>query len=205
MTYVLGLTGSIGMGKSTTAQMFRDLGCPVHDADAAVHALYAGEAVAPVAALFPDVVVDGRIDRTRLGRHVLGHPENLASLESVIHPLVRARENAFLARARAEQRPLAVLDVPLLFETGGAARCDGVLVVTAPADVQRSRVLSRPGMTEQRYVDILTRQMPDADKRASATFVVDTAQGMDIARRQVEAIVRQLSDAGRPLPAEDMP
>ncbi len=205
MTYVLGLTGSIGMGKSTTAQMFRDLGCPVHDADAEVHALYAGEAVAPVTALFPDVVVDGRIDRIRLGRHVLGHPENLSRLEAVIHPLVRARENAFLARARAEHRPLAVLDVPLLFETGGAERCDGVLVVTAPSDIQRSRVLSRPGMTEQRFGDILARQMPDADKRARATFVVDTSQGMDIARRQVEAIVRQLSDAGRLLSPEDKP
>ncbi len=205
MTYVLGLTGSIGMGKSTTAQMFRDLGCPVHDADAEVHALYAGEAVAPVAALFPDVVVDGRIDRTRLGRYVLGHPENLSRLEAVIHPLVRARENAFLARARAEHRQLAVLDVPLLFETGGAEHCDGVLVVTAPSDIQRSRVLSRPGMTEQRFGDILARQMPDADKRARATFVVDTSQGMDIARRQVEAIVRQLSDAGRLLSPEDKP
>ena len=202
MTYVLGLTGSIGMGKSTTAQMFRDLGCPVHDADAEVHALYAGEAVAPVAALFPDVVVDGRIDRARLAGHVLGHPENLARLEAVIHPLVRARENAFLARARAEQRPLAVLDVPLLFETGGAARCDGILVVTAPPDVQRSRVLARPGMTEQRLADILARQMPDAEKRARATFVVDTGQGMDIARQQVEAIVRQLSDAARPVSPE---
>jgi dephospho-CoA kinase len=123
----------------------------------------------------------------------------------VIHPLVRARENAFLARARAEQRPLAVLDVPLLFETGGAARCDGVLVVSAPPDVQRSRVLSRPGMTEQRFGDILARQMPDADKRARATFVVDTAQDMDIARKQVEAIVRQLSGGAKPLSPEDKP
>ena len=196
MTYVLGLTGSIGMGKSTTAEMFRTLGCPVHDADAEVHALYAADAVAPVAALFPDVVAEGRIDRARLGQHVIGHPEKLAKLEAIIHPLVRAREQAFLARARAAKSPLAVLDVPLLFETGGDRRCDGVVVVTAPPDIQRARVLARPGMTEQRFADILARQMPDADKRARATFVVDTGQGMDIARQQVEAIVRQITKAG---------
>jgi dephospho-CoA kinase len=205
MTYVLGLTGSIGMGKSTTAQMFRDLGCPVHDADAEVHALYEGEAVAPVGALFPDVVVDGRIDRERLRRQVLGHPDNLARLEAVIHPLVRARESAFLARARAAHHPLAVLDVPLLFETGGDARCDGVLVVSAAPDVQQSRVLARPGMTEQRLRDILARQMPDAEKRARATFVVDTGHGMDSARRQVEAIVQQLSAGARPPSPQETP
>jgi dephospho-CoA kinase len=193
MTYVLGLTGSIGMGKSTTAAMFRDLGCPVHDADAEVHRLYGGEAVAPVGLLHPDVVVDGRIDRERLSRHVVGSPERLRQLEAIIHPLVRTSEAAFVARARAAGAPLVVLDIPLLFETGGEARCDGVVVVTAPADIQRERVLSRPGMTADKLAGILARQMPDADKRARADFVVDTGRGMDVARAEVRSIVAELT------------
>jgi dephospho-CoA kinase len=194
MTYVLGLTGSIGMGKSTTAALFRELGCPVHDADAAVHALYGGEAVAPVAALHPDVVVDGRIDRERLARHVVGSPERLKRLEAVVHPLVRRAEADFLARARAEGAPIAVLDVPLLFETGGAERCDGVVVVSAPEAVQRARVLARPGMTEARLDGILARQMPDAEKRARADFLVDGGSGVDVARAQVAAIVEAIRE-----------
>jgi dephospho-CoA kinase len=192
MTYVLGLTGSIGMGKSTTAALFRELGCPVHDADAAVHALYGGAAVAPVAALHPDVVVDGRIDRERLARHVVGSPERLKQLEAVVHPLVRRSEADFLDRARAEGAPIAVLDVPLLFETGGAERCDGVVVVSAPEAVQRARVLARPGMTEDRLDAILARQMPDAEKRARADFLVDGGSGVDVARAQVAAIVEAI-------------
>lgn len=200
-TYVLGLTGSIGMGKSTTAQMFREMGSPVHDADQAVHALYAGEAVGPVGALHPEVIVDGRVDRTRLAAAVLGRPDRLKALEAVVHPLVRAREEAFLAQARAEGRPLAVLDIPLLFETGGEARCDGVLVVTAPADVQRQRVMARSGMTEAALAAILGRQMPDAEKRARARFVVDTSRGLEAARRDVARIVQQIGETASTSPA----
>jgi dephospho-CoA kinase len=197
MTYVLGLTGSIGMGKSTTATMFRDLGIAVHDADAEVHRLYGAEAVAPVARLYPDVVVDGRIDRERLSRHVVGSPERLKQLEALIHPLVRASETAFLARARRDKAPLVVLDIPLLFETGGEARCDGVLVVSASAEVQKARVLARPGMSQAKFDGILARQMPDAEKRRRADFVVDTGQGIDVARAQVHAIVENLTNRPR--------
>ena len=194
MTYVLGLTGSIGMGKSTTAALFRELGCPVHDADAAVHALYGGDAVAPVGALHPTVVVDGRIDRERLARQVMGSPERLKELEAIVHPLVRRSEADFLARARAEGAPIAVLDIPLLFETGGAERCDGVVVVSTPEAVQRIRTLARPGMTEARLDAILARQMPDAEKRARADFLVDGGSGVDVARAQVASIVRSIRE-----------
>jgi dephospho-CoA kinase len=197
MTLVLGLTGSIGMGKTTTADMFRALGVPVHDADAAVHDLYRSEAVEPVGRLFPEVVIDGRIDREALGRAVIGHPERMKALEGVIHPLVRRREQAAIAAARASQVPLIVLDVPLLFETMGAERCDAVAVVSAPAEMQRARVLARPGMTETRFQQLLVRQIPDAEKRARADFVVDTGQGLDVARRQVEAIVVAMSERAR--------
>jgi dephospho-CoA kinase len=198
MTMVLGLTGSIGMGKSTTARMFSDLRVPVHDADAAVHELYRAEAVKPVAALFPDAVDrdeagQDSINRERLSKLVLGHPERLAALEAVVHPLVREREQAFLRQAWAAGSPLVVLDIPLLFESGGAARCDAVAVVTAPLAVQRSRVLARPGMTEARFEAIQARQMPDADKRARATYIIDTGKGLDHARAQVAAIVASVS------------
>lgn len=194
MTYVLGLTGSIGMGKTTTAAMFRDLGCPVHDADAEVHRLYGNEAVAPVAAIYPDVVVNGRIDREKLSLHVIGSSERLKQLEAIIHPLVRASEIAFLAKARATKVPLVVLDIPLLFETDGEARCNGVVVVTAPAEVQKARVMARPGMSEAKLNGILARQMPDAEKRARADFIVDTGRGLDVARAQVRAIVEELTN-----------
>lgn len=205
MTYILGLTGSIGMGKSTTAAMFRELGCPVYDADAEVHALYEGEAVAPVAALHPGVIVGGRIDRALLAAEVVGHPDRLAALERIIHPLVRERERAFVAAARAGRAPLAVLDIPLLFETGGEARCDGVAVVTAPAEIQRERVLARPGMTEERLAAILARQLPDSQKRARADFIVDTGQGLDVARAQVRAIVAELSSPNSPMRRDSQP
>jgi dephospho-CoA kinase len=190
VTFVLGLTGSIGMGKSATAGLFREAGVPVHDADACVHALYApgGAAVAPVAALFPGVVDGtGAIDRGRLRDAVIGDGAALARLEAAVHPLVRAAEADFLREVAEE--PLAVLDVPLLYETGGEGRCDAVAVVTAPAEVQRARVLARPGMTEEAFAAILAKQVPDAEKRRRADFLVDTSRGFPAARARVDAIV----------------
>jgi dephospho-CoA kinase len=196
MSFVLGLTGSIGMGKSTTAAMFRRLGIPVHDADAAVHALYAGAAAPLVEAAFPGTVREGVVDRTRLGDAVIGKPEALARLEAVVHPLVRAEAQAFLDRWAAA--PLVVLDIPLLFETGGDRRCDAVLVVTAAPGIQRERVLSRGGMDAARFAAILAKQMPDAEKRRRAHFHVDTGRGIEAAEQQVRDILRAL--AGRPGP-----
>jgi dephospho-CoA kinase len=188
MTYLLGLTGSIGMGKSTTAQMFRDLGVPVWDADAAVHGLYAqgGAAVGPVGGLYPQAVIDGAIDRAALKDWLAADPARLRDLEAVVHPLVAADRAAFIANAAV---PLVVLDIPLLFETG--AQVDGVLVVTAPPDVQRARVLARAGMTDAQLDLILSRQMPDAEKRARANFVIQTTD-MDSARAAVAKLVREL-------------
>jgi len=197
MTIVLGLTGSIGMGKSTTAAMFRDLGCPVHDADAAVHRLYAGPAAEAVRALFPATVTGQQVDREALAREVLGRPERLAQLETLIHPLVREAEATFLDAARASGAALVVLDIPLLFESGAAARCDKIVVVTAPPDVQRARVLARPGMTEDRLAAILARQIPDAEKRRRADFIVDTGRGFESARAQVARIVATLTRDSR--------
>lgn len=194
MTVFLGLTGSIGMGKSTTADLFRAAGCPVHDADATVHAIYRGEGVAPVGARFPEAVIDGAIDRARLSALVLGRPTALAELERIVHPLVGARERAF--RAAASGAPVAILDIPLLLETGAERRCDAVLVVTAPTAVQRARVLARPGMTAARLDAILARQMPDAEKRLRAHFLVDTSLGLDSARVEVGAILRALAYMG---------
>ncbi len=196
MTFILGLTGSIGMGKSTTSGLFRERGVPVHDADAAVHGLYRGRAVAPMAQAFPGVVRAGAVDRGLLSAAVLGKPDVLARLEAIIHPLVREEEEAFLARCRQSGAGVAVLDVPLLLETGGEARCDAVLVVTAPAEIQKVRVLARPEMTEDKFAAILARQMPDAEKRRRAHFLVDSGQGIMAARRQVGSILRLL--AGRP-------
>lgn len=197
MTFVLGLTGSIGMGKSATAAIFRRLGAPAHDADACVHALYrGGAAVAPIAAAFPGTVTGGVVDRAALGRLVLDDPARLAELEGIVHPLVRAAEARFLADAVSARAPVAVLDIPLLFETGGERRCDAVLVVTADSAVQRARVLARPGMSEEKFAAILAKQMPDAEKRAQAHFLVDTGRGVDAAETQVRGILRAL--AGRP-------
>lgn len=190
---VVGLTGSIGMGKSTTAKMFVEEGVPVHDSDEAVHRLYAGPALPLVEAAFPGVTVDGRIDRNILGAKVLGNPAALKTLEGIIHPLVRADANDFLRRSRDAGAKLAVLDIPLLFETGGRDRVDKVVVVTAPADVQRERVLARPVMTADKFEAILARQVPDAEKRRQADFVVDTGQGMEAAREAVRQIVTVLS------------
>jgi dephospho-CoA kinase len=190
---VLGLTGSIGMGKSTTAKMFVDEGVPVHDADETVHRLYAGVAAPLIEARFPGTVVAGAVDRERLGRAVLGDAQAMRDLEAIVHPLVRADSEAFLARHRAAGAPLVVLDIPLLFETGGRDRVDEVLVVTAPAQVQRERVLARPGMTEEKFAAILARQVPDAQKRAEADHVIDTGAGMAAAQRMVKALVARLS------------
>lgn len=188
---ILGLTGSIGMGKSATAGLFREAGVPVYDADAAVHALYAegGAAVAPIEAAFPGVVEKGAVDRTRLRAHVLDNPEAMKRLEGIVHPLAGEAQRDFRQKAHAEGAAFAVLDIPLLFETGGDRHCTYTLVVTAPADVQRARVLARPGMNAETFEAILARQMPDADKRARADFIVSTAHGFDFARDQVRAIV----------------
>lgn len=196
MTFVLGLTGSIGMGKSATAAMFRASGVPVHDADAAVHALYRGRAAPLIAEAFPGTVTDGVVDRGLLGAQVIGNPERLRALEAIVHPLVREERDRFLARHAGA--PLAVLDIPLLLETGGERDCDAVAVVTAPAEVQRERVLARPGMTAERFAAILAKQMPDADKRRRAHFLVDTGRGFPAAERQVSAIIRALAGRQRP-------
>ncbi|WP_413990590.1 dephospho-CoA kinase [Labrys okinawensis] len=193
MTFILGLTGSIGMGKSATAAIFRACGVPVHDADATVHRLYAGPAVGAVEATFPGVTVDGAIDRARLGEQVIGNAEAMKRLEAIVHPLVRAAEETFLAEAQQKNAPLVVLDIPLLYETGGEKRCHAVAVVSAPAAVQRKRVLVRPGMSEERFAAILARQMPDVEKRARAHFVIDTGAGFGFARRQVDDIIRALA------------
>jgi len=190
---VLGLTGSIGMGKSTTARMFMDEGVPVHDSDEAVHRLYSGVAAPLIEARFPGTVVDGTVDREKLSKAVLGKPEALRDLERIVHPLVRADADTFLARHRAAGAPLVVLDIPLLFETGGRERVDRVVVVTAPAQVQRERVLARPGMTEEKFAAILARQVPDAEKRAKADHVIDTGEGMEAARAAVKALVAELA------------
>jgi len=192
----LGLTGSIGMGKSTAAAMFGDLGDAVIDADAIVHALYRGAAVAPVEAAFPGVTRDGVVDRARLGAAVLGDHEALARLEAIVHPLVRKEEDARIAAALEENRRIAVIDVPLLFETGRAHEMDAVVVVSAPASVQRERVLSRPGMSEGALERILARQMPDAEKRRRAHFVHNTSQPLDVSRIGVAAIRRAVLHLG---------
>lgn len=186
---VLGLTGSIGMGKSTTARFFAEEGVPVLDADAVVHALYDGEAVAAIEAAFPGTSKHGRIDREELSRCVVGDPAALKRLESIVHPLVRAAQARFLAEAERSGVPVAVLDVPLLFETGGDQRVDAVVVVSAPADVQRARTLDRAGMTAEKFDALMQKQMPDAEKRRRADFIVDTSQSFDSARAQVRAIL----------------
>jgi dephospho-CoA kinase len=196
MTFVLGLTGSIGMGKSATAAIFRRFGVPVHDADVTVHRLYEGEAAPLIEAAFPGSAPAGVVDRAALSGQVIGSPERMARLEGIVHPLVRGEEERFLAEALAARVPVAVLDIPLLFETSGERRCDAVLVVTAAPDVQRSRVLARPGMSEDKFAAILTKQMPDAEKRRRAHFVVDTGRGFPSAERQVGDILRAL--ASRP-------
>jgi dephospho-CoA kinase len=190
---VLGLTGSIGMGKSTTAKMFSDFGVPVHDSDEAVHRLYRGKAAPLVEAAFPGTTVEGAVDRAKLAERVLGDAAALKRLEALIHPLVRADATAFLKRHHAAGAPLAVVDIPLLFETDGQERVDQVVVVTAPPDMQRERVLSRPGMTDEKFRKILAKQVPDEEKRRLADFVIDTGQGMEAARHAVADIIEELT------------
>jgi dephospho-CoA kinase len=191
---LVGLTGSIGMGKSETAKMFAKLGIPVYDADAAVHAIYekGGAAVEPLRAEFPDAIVDDAVDRAKLSKLVLNNKDELKKLEAIVHPLVGATQLQFLKDASDAKAPMAVLDIPLLYETGGEARVDAVVVVSAPADVQRARVLERPGMTVEKFEQILAKQVPDVDKRAKADFVVETAKGLDHAFEQVQRITEDL-------------
>src|SRR5689334_5276718 len=173
--FILGLTGSLGMGKSTTTKFFAEEGVPVHDADAAVHALYEGEAAPLIEKAFPGTTAAGKVDRDKLAQRVLNDATAIAKLEAIVHPLVRLAEKRFLAEAERAGAAVAVLDIPLLFETGADKRCDAVVVVSAPAEAQRARVFERPGMTEQKFAAILAKQMPDAEKRKRADFVVDTS------------------------------
>lgn len=189
---LLGLTGSIGMGKSTTAALFAEAGISVNDADRVVHDLYRGEAVEPVEKAFPGVTVDGVIDRQLLSRRLAENPAQFKTLEAIVHPLVQARERRFVEEAQAAGADIVVLDIPLLFEAGGENRVDRIAVVSCDADEQRRRVLARPGMTEEKFALILSRQMPDAEKHRRADFVIDTGKGIDRAREQVQSIIRQL-------------
>jgi dephospho-CoA kinase len=192
---VIGLTGSIGMGKSTTALMFAEQGCALYSADLAVHSLYTGKAVPHIEAAFPGTTTAGAVDRAALGRAVLHEPAAIARLEAIVHPLVHAEEQAFLARSGRARAPAAVLDIPLLLETGGELRCDLVAVVSAAPELQRARVLARPGMTEQKLAAILARQMPDAEKRRRAHVVIDTGRDLASVRRAVGDLLRAFAGA----------
>jgi dephospho-CoA kinase len=191
--FILGLTGSLGMGKTTTAGFFAEAGVPVHDADAVVHHLYEGEAVAAVESAFPGTTVAGKVDRAKLAARIIGDPEALARLEAIVHPLVRQAETRFLAAARASDAKVVVLDIPLLLETASDQRVDAIVVVSAPADTQRRRVLERPGMTPDKLEALLARQMGDSEKRRHADFVVDTSLGFEAARAQVKEILRAIA------------
>jgi dephospho-CoA kinase len=189
---IVGLTGSIGMGKSTVSRRFAALGIPVCDADVLVHELYATQAVAPIAAVFPGCVVGGKVDRQRLAAHLLANPSDFKRLEAIVHPLVFQAERVFLHAAERSGAHLAILEIPLLFETNGDRRVDASIVVSAPAEMQRARVLSRPGMTAEKFEQILARQMPDAEKRARATYVVDTGVPIPQTEAQIDKIVADL-------------
>jgi dephospho-CoA kinase len=190
--FVIGLTGSIGMGKSTVASMFKDEGVPVHDADAVVHALYRGRAVGPVEAAFPGVTHNGEIDRTRLSAQLKNDPGRFQILESIVHPLVREEEETFLSHAKSRGEPVVLVDIPLLFETRAQDRFDLVVVVSAPEAVQRARVLAREGMTAERFAAIVLRQHPDAKKRHLADAVIDTGLSLDETRQQVRALLARI-------------
>jgi dephospho-CoA kinase len=197
---VIGLTGSVGMGKSATASMFADAGAPVYDADAEVRRLYApgGAAVEKVEAAFPGVVVDGAVDRGRLGERVLGRPEELARLNAIVHPLMGEARAEFFRKARESGAEIVVLDIPLLFETGGERNVDKVVVVSAPEALQTERVLARPGMTEAKLSALRAAQTPDVEKRSRAHFIIDTSQGFDHARKQVDKVLAALRDGAEP-------
>ncbi|MCK9993572.1 MAG: dephospho-CoA kinase [Alphaproteobacteria bacterium] len=188
---IVGLTGSIGMGKSETAKMFRRLGIAVYDADAAVHGIYApgGSAVAPIEEAFPGVTGPNGVDRDALAKRVLNDPAALKKLESIVHPLVGLEQQKFLAQAAAEKAEMIVIDVPLLYETGGQKRVDCVVLVSAPYELQRERVLERPGMSEEKFQSILAKQVPDAHKREQADYIIDSSKGLEAAMAQVEALI----------------
>jgi dephospho-CoA kinase len=188
---ILGLTGSIGMGKSTTAKLFAEAGVPVYDADATVHRLYEGEAVPFIEAAFPGTTVNGKVDRTRLSARVVHDPAAIKQLEQVVHPMLGASRQKFLEEAEQSGAPVAVVDVPLLYETGGEKRVDAVVVVTTSPEIQRERILARDNMTGEKLDAILTRQLPDAEKRKRADFVVDTSHGLGPVRAQIRDILRQ--------------
>ncbi len=193
---VLGLTGSVGMGKSTTATMFAEAGVPVFDADAAVHALYAGEAAPLIEREFPGTTASGTVDREKLSAQVVGKREALSRLEKLIHPLVGKLRSKFMENAEKSGAKAVILDIPLLFETGDPSKFHAVIVVSAPAEVQRERVLARPGMTPEKFEAILKRQTPDSEKRARADFVIDTGNGLDEARGQVREVLAQVLNPG---------
>jgi dephospho-CoA kinase len=189
---ILGLTGSMGMGKSTTAKLFAEAGVPVYDADAAVHQIYEGEAVPAIEAAFPGTTVDGKVDRVRLSAQVLHNPAAIKQLEQIVHPMLGASRKKFLDDAERSGAPVAVVDVPLLFETGGEKRVDAVVVVTTTPEVQRERILARDNMTNEKLDAILARQLPDAEKRKRADFVVDTSHGLDPVRAAIRDILAEV-------------
>ena len=191
--FVLGLTGSIGMGKSTTARLFAEEGVPVHDADASVHALYEDEAVPLVETAFPGATADGKVDRQKLAKMVVGNPQALKRLEAIVHPLVAKARDRFLQAAKAGGNAVAVLDIPLLYETGGEKLVDAVVVVSASPEIQRQRVLERPGMTIEKFEALLAKQMPDAEKRKRADFILDSGRGIEAARDQVREILKRVA------------
>lgn len=194
---VVGLTGSIGMGKSKTAGLFAELGVPVSDADRVVHELYSREAVTAIAREFPEAVSDGVVDRQVLSAILAKNPAKFGALEAIVHPLVRDKERAFLEQHQADGSDMVVLDIPLLFETGAEERVDAVVVVSCDPEIQRARVLKRPGMTEEKFDLILSRQVPDSEKRARADFIVDTGHGVDAARERVTEIISLLRKHGK--------
>jgi dephospho-CoA kinase len=191
--FILCLTGSLGMGKSRTASFFAEEGIPVHDSDAAVHALYAGEAAPLIESAFPGTTSAGQVDRGKLAARVVGDAAALTHLESIVHPLVAKARDTFIAEAQVSGAPVILLDVPLLFETGGERHCDAVVVVSAPLDIQRRRAFERPGMTEEKFAALVGKQVPDAEKRRRADFIVDSSQSFDHARAQVRDILRAIA------------
>jgi dephospho-CoA kinase len=193
LPFVLCLTGSLGMGKTTAARYFAEAGVPVHDSDAVVHALYEGKAVSAIEQAFPGSTSEGKVDRAKLAAMVLNDRAALSRLEAIVHPLVSESTDEFLADAKAKGASVVVLDVPLLFETDTHRRCDATVVVSAPAEIQRQRVLERPGMTEEKFSAILSKQLPDAEKRRRADFIVDSSKDFDHARAQVHDILRSVA------------
>jgi dephospho-CoA kinase len=195
--FVLCLTGSLAMGKSTAAKFFAECGVPVHDSDAVVHALYEGEAVALIEAAFPGATSGGKVDRGKLAEMVVNDRAALARLEAIIHPLVTASRDKFVAQAQARGASVVVVDIPLLFETDAQSKCDAVVVISAPAEDQRRRALDRPGMTEEKFAALLAKQLPDAEKRRRADFVVDSSQGFDHTRAQIRDILETVATMQR--------